>query len=45
MQRVPAYATTTRLRLAGVYAFRPRWRHVAYGLLDAALQQQHYPDG
>ncbi|GAA4432416.1 hypothetical protein GCM10023169_38110 [Georgenia halophila] len=23
--RVPAYAAATRLRLAGVYAFRPRW--------------------
>ena len=31
--RVAAYALATRLRLAGVYAFRPRWRPVAQDLL------------
>lgn len=31
--RVAAYADATRLRLAGVYAFRPRWRPVAQELL------------
>ncbi len=34
--RVAAYARATRLRLAGVYAFRPRWRHVAEELLRRA---------
>ncbi|MFC7405924.1 phosphotransferase [Georgenia alba] len=33
--RVPAYAAATRLRLAGVYAFRPRWSAVARDLLTA----------
>ena len=33
--RVPAYADATRLRLAGVYAFRPRWRPVAQQLLES----------
>ncbi|MCM3661473.1 aminoglycoside phosphotransferase family protein [Georgenia satyanarayanai] len=31
--RVDAYALATRLRLAGVYAFRPPWRKVAAALL------------
>lgn len=31
--RIEAYAAATRLRLAGVYAFRPRWRDVAAELL------------
>lgn len=34
--RVAAYARATRLRLAGVYAFRPRWRRVAAALLRGA---------
>ncbi|MBD8063541.1 aminoglycoside phosphotransferase family protein [Oceanitalea stevensii] len=34
--RVAAYARATRLRLAGVYAFRPRWRSVAQELLAQA---------
>jgi hypothetical protein len=37
MARIPAYAIATRLRLAGVYAFRPRWHAVARDLLRAAL--------
>lgn len=32
--RLAVYAEATRLRLACLYAFRPRWRHVAQGLLD-----------
>ena len=32
-ERVAAYAAATRLRLAGVYAFRPRWHQVATALL------------
>ncbi|WP_454083999.1 hypothetical protein [Georgenia sp. Marseille-Q6866] len=35
-QRVAAYTRATRLRLAGVYAFRPRWRSVAQHLLAQA---------
>ncbi|WP_152195620.1 phosphotransferase family protein [Georgenia subflava] len=31
--RVPAYAAATRLRLAGVYAFRPRWLPLAREML------------
>ena len=31
--RIEAYLLATRLRLAGVYAFRPKWRHVARRLL------------
>ncbi|PYG00473.1 hypothetical protein SAMN05216184_10343 [Georgenia satyanarayanai] len=34
--RVSAYTLATRLRLAGVYAFRPRWRSVAADLLQQA---------
>ncbi|HLS73565.1 MAG TPA: aminoglycoside phosphotransferase family protein [Actinomycetaceae bacterium] len=34
--RVDAYTRATRLRLAGVYAFRPRWRAVAQALLRQA---------
>jgi len=34
--RVSAYERATRLRLAGVYAFRPRWRAVASDLLHRA---------
>ncbi|MEE6288037.1 hypothetical protein V2J52_10285 [Georgenia sp. MJ173] len=37
--RVAAYARATRLRLAGVYAFRPRWRTVAADLLHRAATQ------
>ena len=37
-ERVAAYARATRLRLAGVYAFRPRWRAVATDLLRRAAQ-------
>lgn len=33
--RLDAYAEATRLRLACVYAFRPRWASVARQLLDA----------
>ena len=33
VSRVGAYTRATRLRLAGVYAFRPRWRAVAQQLL------------
>jgi hypothetical protein len=28
-----AYTAATRVRLASVYAFRPRWRHLARHLL------------
>lgn len=38
LHRVPAYLTATRLRLAGVYAFRPVWRSVAHKLLGRALR-------
>lgn len=34
--RVAAYTRATRLRLAGVYAFRPQWRAVAEDLLRRA---------
>lgn len=34
--RLAAYARAARLRLAGVYAFRPRWRQVAEDLLRQA---------
>ncbi|MBA3955439.1 MAG: hypothetical protein H0X58_02080 [Acidimicrobiia bacterium] len=34
-ERLGAYAATTRLRLACVYAFRPRWHHLAAELLRA----------
>ena len=37
-ERVAAYARATRLRLAGVYAFRPRWRAVAGALLERAAR-------
>ncbi|SDT55920.1 hypothetical protein [Jiangella sp. DSM 45060] len=36
LARVPAYERATRLRLAGVYAFRPRWRELSRALLAAA---------
>lgn len=39
LRRVPAYLTATRLRLAGVYAFRPVWRSVAHKLLGRALRR------
>ena len=32
--RLAVHAEATRLRLACVYAFRPRWRGVAQDLLD-----------
>ncbi|MFF0944627.1 hypothetical protein ACFYE2_10420 [Kocuria sp. CPCC 205300] len=35
--RLAAHAEATRLRLACVYAFRPRWRTLAQGLLDGML--------
>ncbi|MEF3122442.1 hypothetical protein [Kocuria flava] len=35
--RLAVHADATRLRLACVYAFRPRWRPLAQQLLDAAL--------
>ncbi|GMA33458.1 hypothetical protein GCM10025875_34500 [Litorihabitans aurantiacus] len=37
LARVPAHLVAARLRLAGVYAMRPRWRTTAVGLLRAAL--------
>ncbi|WP_053203457.1 phosphotransferase [Jiangella muralis] len=36
LARAPAYERATRLRLAGVYAFRPRWRELSRTLLAAA---------
>lgn len=36
-RRLDAYAVASRLRLAAVYAFRPRWRAVAQDLLTDAL--------
>lgn len=36
LARVPAYERAARLRLAGVYAFRPRWRGLSRALLTAA---------
>ncbi|MQA82149.1 MAG: hypothetical protein GEV10_27380 [Streptosporangiales bacterium] len=39
LSRIPAYLTATRLRLAGVYAFRPLWRSVAHKLLGRALRR------
>ena len=36
--RVPAYAELVRLRLAGLYAFRPRWRSLA---ADLARRPRH----
>ncbi|SEF17504.1 hypothetical protein [Jiangella alba] len=36
LARVPAYERATRLRLAGVYAFRPRWRGLSRSMLAAA---------
>jgi hypothetical protein len=36
--RVAAYAPATRLRLAGVYAFRPRWGRLARALLDEVVR-------
>jgi len=33
--RLTAYTAATRVRLACVYAFRPRWRHLARHLLTA----------
>ncbi|GEO94950.1 phosphotransferase [Kocuria turfanensis] len=35
--RLAVHADATRLRLACLYAFRPRWRTMAQGLLDALL--------
>lgn len=35
--RLALHAEATRLRLACVYAFRPRWRTLAQGLLDGML--------
>lgn len=35
--RVPAYAAATRLRLAAVYAFRPRWHDLARRWFDDLL--------
>ncbi|MFD1719464.1 phosphotransferase [Georgenia deserti] len=35
-KRVPDYATATRVRLAGVYAIRPRWQDLATELLVTA---------
>jgi hypothetical protein len=37
--RVAAYALATRVRLACVYAFRPRWRSLAPRLLDGYGEQ------
>ncbi|GAA3763586.1 aminoglycoside phosphotransferase (APT) family kinase protein [Spinactinospora alkalitolerans] len=37
-ERIPAYAAAARLRLAGVYAFRPRWRRLARDLMNEALR-------
>lgn len=36
LARVPGYERAARLRLAGVYAFRPRWRGLSRALLTAA---------
>ncbi|MBB5786041.1 hypothetical protein [Jiangella mangrovi] len=36
LARVPAYERAARLRLAGEYAFRPRWRGLSRALLTAA---------
>lgn len=43
LARVPAYERVTQLRLAGVYAFRPRWAHVARSLLATATEQSPPP--
>ncbi len=39
--RVRAYALASRLRLAGVYAFRPSWRPVATDLLRAVADRPY----
>jgi hypothetical protein len=36
LRRLRAYADAARLRLACVYAFRPRWAHLALALLERA---------
>lgn len=36
-ERLRAYAATTRVRLAAVYAFRPRWAHLCRDLLEGAF--------
>ena len=36
LERIPAHVRVARLRLAGVYAFRPRWRGLARRWLDMA---------
>lgn len=43
LARVPAYERATRLRLAGVYAFRPRWRGLARALLAATGRGGDHP--
>ncbi|SKA01944.1 Phosphotransferase enzyme family protein [Marinactinospora thermotolerans DSM 45154] len=43
LRRVPAYVAATRLRLAGVYAFRPRWRGLARELYASALESPPAP--
>ncbi|WP_026874989.1 hypothetical protein [Jiangella gansuensis] len=42
-RRVPAYAWAARVRLAGVYAFRPRWRRLAAELLESAMPRADDP--
>lgn len=37
--RIGAYLLATRLRLAGVYAFRPKWRQLARQLLQLVAMQ------
>lgn len=41
MERMVAYAAASRLRLACVYAFRPRWRGLAGQLLDVDGDRAH----
>lgn len=33
--RLPAYMLACRLRMAGIYSFRPQWHHLAQALLSA----------
>jgi len=42
-QRLDAYLTATRLRLAAVYAFRPRWQHVALRLIGISASPRPTP--
>jgi len=41
-QRLEAYQDATRLRLACLYTWRPRWRHLGPGLVESIQRDASY---